>query len=465
MTQESKHSVGLIESLVILVVMLAILGILIIKFQVTPHVPILIVFTLLLFYGKFRGFSWDEIHNGIMEGIKPGIIPIIIFLLIGVLVATWISAGTIPTIMYFGFKIVSVKFFIPTVFLLCAIVGVTVGSAFTTISTMGIAFLGISHILGFSNALTAGAIVSGAFLGNNLSPLSDTTNLASGLVGVDLYRHIKSMAKTAIPSALVALVTYWIIGRNSLGANLTSIQSMSDVLSKNFDISFWAILPVIFLFVMAWFKVPAIPSLLASSFSALLITMFRNVQHLDFKEIANMLMVGFKAHTGNSQMDTLLTRGGINSMLGSAALIILALSLGGLLIKFNVVATLINSIQRFVSTPGKVILMTIISSVGVNFLVGEQYLSIILPGETFKTAFDKVKLGREYLSRTLAAGGSAVNSLVPWGVSGIFISGALNVNPLEYVKFATYSYVEPLMSIIIGFTFVTWKEYKLKQSK
>ena len=247
MTQEKKkHTTSLLESIVILVGMLACLGILIIKYKMTPHIPILMVFTVLLFYGKFRGYSWDEIHDGIVEGIKPGIIPIIIFLLIGVLVATWIASGTIPTIMYYGFKMVSVKFFIPTIFLLCAVIGITVGSSFTTISTMGIAFLGIGHILGFSTALTVGAIVSGAFLGNNLSPLSDTTNLASGIAGIDVYDHIKSMAETALPAALISLVFYVVVGSSSKSANMAGIQQMADVLMTHFDISFWAILPVIF---------------------------------------------------------------------------------------------------------------------------------------------------------------------------------------------------------------------------
>lgn len=465
MTQKKKkHTTSLLESIVILVGMLACLGILIIKYKMTPHIPILMVFTVLLFYGKFRGYSWDEIHDGIVEGIKPGIIPIIIFLLIGVLVATWIASGTIPTIMYYGFKMVSVKFFIPTIFLLCTVIGITVGSSFTTISTMGIAFLGIGHILGFSTALTVGAIVSGAFLGNNLSPLSDTTNLASGIAGIDVYDHIKSMAETALPAALISLVFYVVVGSSSKSANMAGIQQMADVLMTHFDISFWAILPVIILFIFAWLKVPAIPSLLTSSFSALFITLFRSKQHYSLKVLCDMLMNGFVAKTGNRQMNVLLSRGGMASMLNSAALIILALSLGGLLIKYQVVEVLITNIQQFVNTPGKLIMMTIVSATGINFLVGEQYLSVILSGETFKSAYDKLPLDRKYLSRTLSAGGSAVNALVPWGVSGIFIAGALGVNPIDYVPFATYSFIEPIISIVIGFTVVTWR-YRKNQAK
>lgn len=294
--------------------------------------------------------------------------------------------------------------------------------------------------------------------------MSDTTNLASGIAGIDVYDHIKSMAETALPAALISLVFYVVVGSSSKSANMAGIQQMADVLMTHFDISFWAILPVIILFIFAWLKVPAIPSLLTSSFSALFITLFRSKQHYSLKVLCDMLMNGFVAKTGNRQMNVLLSRGGMASMLNSAALIILALSLGGLLIKYQVVEVLITNIQQFVNTPGKLIMMTIVSATGINFLVGEQYLSVILSGETFKSAYDKLPLDRKYLSRTLSAGGSAVNALVPWGVSGIFIAGALGVNPIDYVPFATYSFIEPIISIVIGFTVVTWR-YRKNQAK
>lgn len=455
MLPKRKQPLKLPEAITVLFIVLLILSVLIIKFQVSPHIPILLAFTLLLFYGKFRGYSWDEIHNGIISGIKPGIIPIIIFLLIGILVATWIAAGTIPTIMFYGFKVISVKFFIPTVFLLCSIVGITVGSSFTTISTMGIALLGIGNVLGFSPALTAGAVVSGAFLGNNLSPLSDTTNLSSGLSNVNLYVHIKNMLYTAVPAAIITFICYILMGSSSKTASFSNISKMAMVLEKNFDISVWAILPIIILFVFAWLKIPAIPSLLTSSIAAIVITLLHNTRNWNFRQICNMLMSGYISKTGNVRMDLLLSRGGLESMLNSTTLIILALALGGLLMRYQIINVLIQSIQNLVNTPGKLVLMTILSSIGINFLVGEQYLSIILPGETFKPMYDRLKLARVYLSRSLSAGGAAVNSLVPWGVSGIFISGTLNIDPLEYIKFAVYSYAEPLFSILFGFTIVT----------
>ena len=258
-----NKNISLKESIAVLIVLLALLGVLIIGFQLSPHIPILAAFMCLLFYGRFKKFSWDEIHDGIVKGITPGIIPILIFLLIGVLVASWILSGTIPTIMVYGFKLVSVRFFLPTAFLVCAIVGVTVGSSFTTISTIGIAFLGIGHLLGFNDAMTTGAVVSGAFLGNNCSPLSDTTNLAAGIGGVNLFEHIAGMRYTDFPAFVLSLLFYTILGQNSHSADLASINEMIQNMKASFWISPWTLIPLVILFGGAIKKIPAIPTLLA----------------------------------------------------------------------------------------------------------------------------------------------------------------------------------------------------------
>ena len=379
--------VSFVESLTILLLLLATLGYLIIFQKLSPHVPILFVFMLLLFYGRIKRFSWDEIQNGIISGISSGIVPIIIFILIGVLVSTWIMSGTIPTIMAYGFKIISVKFFLPTVFIVCSLVGITVGSSFTTISTMGIAFLGIGHILGFDNAITAGAIVSGAFLGNNISPLSDTTNLAASIGEVNLFTHIMNVMWTVIPGFVISFLGYMFIGTPNGNGNLNSLDEMIKTLNSSFHISIITLLPLVFLFLFAWKKIPAIPTLLVGSTIAIILSII-NDPSLTVQKISNTVMNGYVAHTGDQNLDNLLSRGGIMSMLGSACLIILALALGGLLIKFEIVSTLINRIKYFVNNAPKLIGLTALSSIIINILVGEQYLSIILPGKTFKDSFE-----------------------------------------------------------------------------
>nr|AEB91327.1 Na+/H+ antiporter [Sporolactobacillus sp. P3J] len=462
--EKEKPELTLVESLIVMIIMFSILGIMIIKYQLSPQIPILLVFALLMFYGRLRGFSWDDMFDGITDGITPGIIPIIIFLMIGILVSTWLASGTIATIMVIGFHILSIKFFLPTVFIICGLIGVTVGSAFTTISTMGIAFMGIGHVLGFADPVTAGAIVSGAFLGNNMSPLSDTSNLTTGIAKVDLYVHLKNMAYTVIPASLIALIIYVIVGNSSKTADLSTIHAISLTLEHTFSISVLSLIPIIVLLLLAWRKVPAIPTLLLGAIAAIAMIFIRQ-PHTSIKGIGNILMNGYVAHTGSTTVDKLMSGGGITGMLGSVSLIICALSLGGLLIKFGVVSALINSIMSFVNTPGKLIFLTALSGIGVNLLVGEQYLSIILPGTTFRDSYKELNMDPKYLSRTLATGGADINALVPWGVSGIFIAGTLNVDALKYIPYAFYPYLNPLMTIILGFTFVTWKYRKIKDQQ
>ena len=447
--ERKKPHVGILESLIVVIAILVVLGYLIIFKSQSPQVPLLVCVVLLMLYGFCRGFGWDGVMSGIEEGIKPGVIPLVIFLMIGVLIATWIYSGTIPTIMYFGFKIISVRFFLPTVFIVCSLVGLVCGSSFTTVSTMGIAFIGIGAGLHLNPGLTAGAIVSGAFFGANTSPLSGTTNLAAGVGEIDLYKHIKSLLWTDVPAWIISLILFAILGMGRSGASLRTIVVMTNQLQNGFWISWITVLPVLLLLIMAWLKVPAVPSLAFGSFFAVIIGWIH--KPIQINTLANYIMNGYVAHTGSKSMNALLSKGGISSMLSSLALIIFALALGGLLIKFNIIGALIDGMEGFVNTCGKLVLSTAIACFGVNFLVGEQYLSVILPGESFKKSFDKLGLPRTYLTRTLNDAGAAVNSIIPWSVSGVFISGTLQLSPFKYIPYSFFPIIVPIVTIIVGF--------------
>lgn len=447
--EREKPHVGILESLLVVICILIILGYLIIFKSQSPQVPLLVSVIVLMLYGFIRGFGWDNVMSGIEEGIKPGVIPLVIFLMIGVLIATWIYSSTIPTIMYFGFKIISVKFFLPTVFIVCSLVGLTCGSSFTTVSTMGIAFMGIGVALKINPGLIAGAIVSGAFFGANTSPLSGTTNLAAGVGEIDLYDHIKSLLWTDVPAWIISLILFSIMGMGHSNASLKTIDVMTSELQHGFWISWWTVLPVLLLLVMAWLKVPAVPSLAFGSFFAVIIGWLHNPIKLN--TLANYIMNGYVAHTGSKSMNELLSKGGISSMLSSLALIIFALALGGLLIKFNVIGALIDGMEKFVNSVGRLVLATAITCFGVNFLVGEQYLSVILPGESFKKSFEKTHLPATYLTRVLNDAGAAVNSIIPWSVSGVFISGTLQISPFKYIPYSFFPITVPILTIIVGF--------------
>lgn len=448
---KSKKAISFREAVSILVMMLIILGFGVIKFGLSPQTPVLVVIGLLILWAKVRGSEWDDIFDGIVDGVKNGIIPIFIFILIGALIGTWIAAGIIPSMMVAGFHMISAQWFVPSVFLVCALIGTSIGSAFTIISTIGIALFGMGQTLGMNPALVAGAIISGAIFGDKTSPLSDSTNLAAAIAEDDLFAHIKNLMWTTIPAFLISLVLYAILGNAGSGASLSKISTTLNVLNTHFVITWWVILPILLLFVCALMKIPAIATLILN-ITVTVGMIFVENPNTPVKNIAGFIESGFVSKTGNASVDALLTRGGITSMMGTVSLIFLTLSLGGLLMKFNVIQTAMEPLAEKLKTPGSVVTATILSGIGVNIFVGEQYLSVILPGKAFKTTFNKRGLDNLALSRVLEDGGTVINYLIPWGVAGAFAANTLGVPTLAFLPFCFFSLLSPILSIISGFT-------------
>lgn len=450
------------EAIVILLLMLVIMGIGIIELHLTPVVPILMVILLLIFWGKLRGFSWDDINDSFVMGVKNGIIPLFIFLLIGSLIGVWIMAGVIPTLMVYGFHILSIRWFLPSVFLMCAFVGCFIGSAFTIISTVGIAAMGIGITMGINPAMIAGAVVSGAVFSDKMSPLSATTNLASAIAGDDLYNHIKNMMWSTFPAFVISLVLFSIIGGNHHAASLTKITSTSRVLMNNFTISIWMLIPVLLLLICAWTKIPTIPTLFINILVSIIIILVNPKHHYSFTKIADVMQNGFKINTTNPEINQILNRGGISSMMGTMTLIIIALALGGLLINLGVINVVMDRFSSHIKSTGMLVLSTVLAAIGVNIFIGEQYLSIILPGTAFKADYQKAGLAPEALGRTLEDGGAVINYLVPWGVAGVFVANTLNVPTLHYLPFVFFSLLCPVFSILSGFTGIGMKRLNQK---
>lgn len=443
--------IGFGESITILIIMLIILGTSVIHFGLSPQIPVLFTIALLVFWAKFRGASWDDIHKGIQDGIGTAIIPIFIFILIGALIAVWIQAGIIPSIMVAGLKLISNRFFVPSTFIVCSLVGLSIGSGFTTISTIGIALFGMGMAMGVNPALVAGAIISGAVFGDKMSPLSDSTNLASAIAGSDLFAHIKNMMWSTIPSFIVSFILFWILGNTNGHMSAAKINHTIAILQTHFTVSWWALLPIILMFVCAWCQIPAIPTL----FINILVTVgmiFVQKPGESLKALTNLISEGFVAHTGDSAVNALLSRGGIISMMGTVSLIIVTLSLGGILMQFHVVQSAMEPLVKRLRKPGPLVTTTILSGIGINLFVGEQYLSVILPGKAFKPAFQRMGLAPLALSRVLEDGGSIINYLIPWGVAGSFAAATLGVPVLHFLPFVFFSLFSPVFSIISGFT-------------
>lgn len=443
---------GFIEAALIFIVMLSLIGVSVIHFGLAPTTPIILVLGLLILWGKVRQFSWSEIHEGIQEGVNTGIVPMLIFLLIGALIASWITAGIIPAMMVVGFKLVNVNIFVPSAFIVCAIIGTSVGSAFTTVSTVGLALMGMGLTLGFNPALIAGAIISGSVFGDKMSPLSDTTNLAAAVAGTDLFKHIRNMMWTTVPAFIISLILFFILGNQSVvSSSQNEIGSFTKVLLDNFSIGWWSAIPILVMLACSMAKVPAIATLLLNI--ALSLGMFvLQAPGTKLTDIADIIENGFVSQTGVESIDSLLSRGGLTSMLGAISLIILTLSLGGLLMKFGIIEALMAPLAKKLTSTASLITATLIGGALANIMIGEQYLSIILPGKALKPSFDERKLDPAILSRALEDSGTVLNTLIPWGVSGVFMANTLGVETLTYLPFCFFSLLCPFLSILSGIT-------------
>ncbi|MGX7067337.1 putative tyrosine permease (NhaC family) [Vagococcus fluvialis] len=449
MNQNKKPS--LLEASIVLGLIILSISVGVIGLHLSPNITILFAISVSIFYMIIRKMPLEMVNNGIVSGLKPGIIPIFIFLLVGALIAVWIQAGIIPTLMVVGFKIISVKWFVPSVFLVCAIVGSAVGSAFTVMSTIGIAFFGIGTTLGLNPALIVGAIVSGSVFGDKMSPLSESTNLASAIVGADLFKHIKHLMWSTVPAFIVSLILFAVLGLNNTNADLSEIDTVINVLEGNFSISFWSLIPIALMLICAWKKIPAIITILLNVIVAVIMIIIQDPS-AKIANIATVVESGFISETGNTQIDLLLSRGGISSMMPTVVLIILTLSLGGILMEMGLITTVINSLVKRLNATWQLIVVTLLSSIGVNIFIGEQFLSVILPGNAFKEAFKEKNIDPVVLSRTLEDGGTVINYLIPWGIAGSFVASTFGVPTLVYLPFAFFSLLSPVFSIISAVT-------------
>ncbi|WP_102693671.1 Na+/H+ antiporter NhaC [Rummeliibacillus pycnus] len=447
---QAKMTPSFFEALILIILIIATMTFCIAGFNSVPHMPILIAILILMGYGLYKKVSYKDLENGLVEGASAGLGAIFIFFFIGTLISSWIMSGTIPTLIYLGFESITPHFFYAVVFIVTCIVGIAIGSSLTTTATVGVAFIGMASAMDISLAITAGAIVSGAFFGDKMSPLSDTCNLSSTIMGVDLFEHIKNMCWTTIPALILSLIVYAILSPTKVLQNTHKIKTFQDGLMSTGMIHWYTLLPLVVLIIMALKKAPAILTLAASTVVAILVSYFHH--HYGFGEVLNILFNGFTSQTGNKAIDSLLTRGGINSMMFTVGLVILALSMGGLLFTLGIIQTLLLRVEKLFKSVGSVITGAALTAIGVNTLIGEQYLSILLTGQAFQSQFQKLGLKNKNLARVAEDAGTVVNPLVPWSVCGIFITKVLSVSTWEYFPFALFCLLSPILTVIAGWT-------------
>lgn len=439
---------GIVEALVITAIILFMLGFPIITIEgVSAHIPVLVSIIFLLIYGLFHKVKFSEMQESMVQSVSTSMGAVYLFFFIGILISALMMSGAIPTLIFYGLKIVSAKTFYLSAFCITAIIGISIGSSLTTVATLGVALMGLSGVFDLNPAITAGAVVSGAFFGDKMSPLSDTTGIAASIVGIDLFDHIKNMMYTTIPAFIISGVFFTVMSPWNTNGDVSAIDAFKKSLLSTNLVHGYALIPFVLLVVLSIFKLPAIISMIIVSALSLGIAQFNTGYSLGKSQISST-MASVKGVPEN--IASLINRGGINSMFFTITIVILALSLGGLLFGLGIIPTILENIAHLLNTRFKATLAVATTALGVNFIVGEQYLSILLAGKTFRPIYDKLGLHQKNLSRALEDSGTVINPLVPWSVCGVFISNMLGVPTVQYAVFSVFCYSCIVLTVLSG---------------
>ncbi|MGB1988008.1 MAG: Na+/H+ antiporter NhaC [Flavobacteriales bacterium] len=415
--------------------------------------------------GLKSGTSWKSILKGVSNSIASTTPAIIILLLIGSLAGTWLISGIVPTMIYYGLQILNPKIFLVAAAIICAIVSLASGSSWSTIATVGIALLGIGNALDISNGLTAGAIISGAYFGDKMSPLSDTTNLAPAMAGTDLFTHIRYMMYTTIPSFVISLLIFLFIGLSMDNTqNSDDITNLLMAIESSFNISPWLFLVPVIVLLLIMKKVPALPALFAGTLlGGIFAIIFQphliielsgidsNFFQASYVSIINAMGSEISINTSNEMINDLLSSGGMYGMLNTIWLIICAMCFGGVMEASGALKKISQSIIQYAESTGSVIATTACTCLFFNVTASDQYLSIVVPGRMYADTFKDKGLAPENLSRTLEDSGTVTSVLVPWNTCGATQSAVLGVATMTYLPFCFFNIISPLMTILYGY--------------
>ena len=422
------------------------------------------------------GFTWDDIQKGILKSINSSMSSILILFLVGSLAGSWLLSGVVPAFIYYGIQILNPKIFLFAACIICIIVSMATGSSWTTSATIGIALIGIGKALGISDGLIAGAILSGAYFGDKMSPLSDTTNLAPAMAGTDLFTHIRYLMITTVPSILISLVIFIF-----LGLNISSdIESENAVLISNLINETFYISPILFLvpavvILLIYKKIKAVPSLfigvILGSLFALIFQKNLVVEVSGMKDISwislfsgtmKSLYGSISIQTSNQIVNELLSSSGMFGMLNTIWLVISAMIFGGVMETAGFLKKISSIILDKINSTGSLVTSTAGTCIFFNLTASDQYLSIVVPGKMYSKIYKDKGLAPENLSRTLEDSGTVTSVLVPWNTCGAYHASVLNVATLTYLPYCFFSLISPLMTIFIAYFRIKIKSLRTK---
>ena len=413
------------------------------------------------------GHSWEEVAQAGQRGLSSIVSAIFILLSVGALIGTWNLSGTIPTLVYYGIQWIDPQWYYPTSALICAVVSMSIGSSWTTAGTIGVGLVGIASLVGVSPAITAGAVLSGSYLGDKPSPLSETTVLASQLVGADLYTHIRAQVWTSVPAFAVSLVVFTLLGMTGEGIGPDVVATPTELaqLGRLYWITPINLIPLVALLAMSLKRSPSSLAIPAAALLAGVLGVFTQPEAVArfladpeitgakaaVKAVWMAMATGFQANSGLASVDALLSRGGMDSMLKTIWLIIAAVSFGTLLEEFGLLAKLIDPMIARARTTGGLFLTTAATALGLNIVAADQYIALVLPARVFRSEFEKRGLAPQNLSRAVADAGTVTSPLVPWNSCGAYMSAVLGISTLSYMPYAVFNIVSPILTVVIGY--------------
>jgi NhaC family Na+:H+ antiporter len=448
-----KLTPTLIQSLTPLMALALFLGVGYGVFHLNAEILLIAAATVAGIIALRLGYSYKDIESGIIESMMKGMPAMLIVIVVGALIGSWIAAGTIPMLIYYGLKLISPQFFLLTACLVSSVVSLVTGTSYGTVGTIGVAFIGIAGGLGIPLDQAAGAIVAGAYFGDKLSPFSDTTNLAPIAARSNLFDHIRHTLWTTTPAWLLGMLIYFIIGMtsgNDLPATMERAETIKQILKDGFEFHWLLLIPPVITLTFALRKKPVIPGMLLSSVVAVLLAIF--IQHLEMVTAVTSMVKGVVSSTGDPMVDKLLSRGGMVSMMHVTLIAFCAFAFGGIVQKAGMLDVLLTRLLKVANTVGRIVASTVASSITVALMTGSSFLSILIPGELFAPAYRKFNLAAKNLSRTTEDSGTVIVPLVPWSIAGVFMAGTLGVETLAYLPWAIMCYTGFIFALIYGFT-------------
>ena len=443
------------EALISLFSLVAGISVAIAVYGTDPHISMLLGVLIAALFAWKAGYSWDTIQGGMLKGIANSLQAIVILLIIGVLIGIWILSGVVPTLLYWGLKILHPSIFLPATVLICAVTALATGTSWGTTGTIGVALIGIGAGLGFPLPIVAGAVLSGAYFGDKMSPLSDTTNLAPAMVGTDIYTHIRHMVYTTSVAFGLTLVIEIVLGFFYGGGeeNVETVQQILTTLETQFDLNLLLLLPPILVLVFAYRKAPAIPGIALGALSAAILGLI--IQGNSYEELLNVAYGGYSSNTGVEAVDSLLTKGGFTSMLYAISIVICAMMFGGIMEHTNQLKVIVQTILRWATSKSSLITSTVLTALGANLVLCDQYMSLVMAGRMYAQAYPDQDLHPKNLSRAVEDSATVTACLVPWNSGGAYQAATLGVATIAYLPFAFFNWLSPLVTLAFAWFNIT----------